>query len=169
MNCADTSYVPNVLLVLTDQWPAARFSHRGSPVQTPNVDALAPGGTVFTNAFRWPWRTGVIDNYGIGYSTQEPMETSIHTWIDAAARSVFEVGYFGKWHLGPDGPALHGAHQSRAESTRAGARTTSIASRTARSYATTSVSFLLNGKRDGPIQQPMTRRLVRGGCMGDGV
>ena len=128
MRRSDTNHAPNVLFVLTDQWPATRFSHRGSPVQTPNVDALAAHGTVFTNAFttcplctpargtllsgRWPWRTGVIDNYGIGYSTQEPMATSIHTWIDAAARSGFEVGYFGKWHLGPDGPALHGAHAS---------------------------------------------------------
>lgn len=118
----------NVLFLLTDQWPATHFSHRGAPVRTPAVDSLAAAGTVFTNAFttcplcspargtllsaQWPWRTGMLDNYSVGYSTQPPLARGVRTWLEAAVERGFRVGYFGKWHLGPDGPRLRGAHES---------------------------------------------------------
>ena len=116
----------NVLFVLVDQWPAWAFGHRGADIATPNMDRLAARGTVFTNAFtscplcspargalltsRWPHQTGMYDNCGVGYTLQEALSREETTWIDEAVRQGYHVGYFGKWHLGPDGPILRGAH-----------------------------------------------------------
>jgi len=116
----------NILLILVDQWPAWAFSHLGSGVRTPNIDRLAEGGTVFTNAFtvcplctpargalltaRWPQHNGVVDNVGGGYALQPPLRDDEVTWIDEGVRRGFHMGYFGKWHLGPDGPIHRGAH-----------------------------------------------------------
>jgi len=82
---------------------------------------------VFTNAFtscplcspargtlltaRWQCQTGMFDNVGVGYSLQEPLATEEATWLDAAAAAGYHVGYFGKWHLGTDGPLRRGAHR----------------------------------------------------------
>lgn len=117
----------NILVILVDQWPAWAFSHRGARVATPNVDRLAKQGTVFTNAFtscplcgparaalmtsRWAHQTGVWDNIGGGYALQKPLPEEEITWIDEAVRRGFYVGYFGKWHLGEDGPIKRGAHE----------------------------------------------------------
>lgn len=117
----------NILLVLVDQWPALSFGHRGAAIDTPNTDRLAAEGTVFTNAFtsctlcspargalltaRWAHQTGMYDNVGVGYSLQEPLRSDETTWIGAAAKAGYHVGYFGKWHLGPDGPIARGAHR----------------------------------------------------------
>jgi arylsulfatase A-like enzyme len=116
----------NILFIIVDQWPALDFGHRGSHIQTPNTDRLASEGTVFSNAFttctlcspargamltgRWAHETGMYDNVGVGYSLQEPLRSEETTWIDSAAAAGYQVGYYGKWHLGPDGPILRGAH-----------------------------------------------------------
>lgn len=118
---------PNVLFVLTDQWPAWAFSFLGADVPTPNIDRLASRGTVFSNAFttcplctpargalltsRLPHQTGVCDNHSVGYSLQESMPLTERTWIDEAVRLGYRVGYFGKWHLGPVNPEARGAHR----------------------------------------------------------
>jgi len=117
----------NVLFILVDQWPAWAFGHRGADIATPNMDRLAAQGTVFTNAFtscplcspargalltsRRPHQTGMYDNCGVGYSLQEGLSQDEATWIDEAVRLDYHTGYFGKWHLGPDGPILRGAHR----------------------------------------------------------
>ena len=117
----------NVLFILVDQWPAWAFSPLGAAVPTPNVDRLAAEGTVFTNAFttcplctpargalltaRGAYQTGVYDNSSVGYSRQQPLSRREATWIDEAVRREYHVGYFGKWHLGPNGPILRGAHR----------------------------------------------------------
>ena len=42
---------PNIVFVLTDQWRAQAFGHRGDPnVRTPNIDALAARSLNFENA-----------------------------------------------------------------------------------------------------------------------
>jgi len=117
----------NILLILVDQWPALSFGHRGASISTPHTDRLAAEGTVFTNAFttctlcspargelltaRWAHQTGMYDNVGVGYSLQEPLAADEVTWIDGAVRAGYHVGYFGKWHLGTDGPILRGARR----------------------------------------------------------
>lgn len=117
----------NTLVIIVDQWPAWAFSYRGSFVSTPTLDSLAERGTVFVNAFttaplcspargslltgKWPCEHGVRDNVGVGYSVQQPLAQDEETWIERAARNGFHVGYFGKWHLGRDGPIIRGAHR----------------------------------------------------------
>ncbi len=116
----------NVLFILTDQWPAWAFSFCGADIPTPNIDRLASTGTVFSNAFtscplctpargtlltaRWPHQNGVYDNQSVGYSLQQPLALKQDTWIDAAVRSGYHVGYYGKWHLGYNNPEKRGAH-----------------------------------------------------------
>ena len=117
----------NILLILVDQWPALSFGHRGANISTPYTDRLAAEGSVFSNAFtsctlcspargalltaRWAHQTGMVDNVGVGYSLQEPLAAREVTWIDDALRAGRHVGYFGKWHLGTDGPILRGVHR----------------------------------------------------------
>lgn len=117
----------NIIVLLVDQWPADCFGHKGAKIKTPNLDKLAKEGLVFENAFtscplcspargtlftsKWQNQTGMIDNMGIGYSEQEPLNRSVLTWIDAAIKSGYHTGYYGKWHLGPDGPIERGVHK----------------------------------------------------------
>jgi arylsulfatase A-like enzyme len=117
----------NVLFILTDQWPHDSFGRTGLAVPTPGTDALAASGTLFGNAFttcplcspargalltaRLPWQTGMRDNVGVGYSLQEPLCPEERTWIDAAVERGYHTGYYGKWHLGADGPIARGAHR----------------------------------------------------------
>ena len=118
----------SVLVLLADQWPATHFSHRGAPIATPRVDELVAGGTLFENAYTScplcspargtlltgmrPWRNGMVDNYGVGYSLQRPLDAGLRTWLEAGAEAGYRVGYFGKWHLGPDGSRRRGAAES---------------------------------------------------------
>ncbi|MHC4250824.1 MAG: sulfatase-like hydrolase/transferase [Planctomycetota bacterium] len=117
----------NILFILTDQWPHDSFGRLGLPVPTPGTDGLAASGTVFSNAFttcplcspargalltaRFPWQTGMRDNVGVGYSLQKALSPDERTWIDAAVERGYHTGYYGKWHLGPDGPVARGAHR----------------------------------------------------------
>ena len=116
----------NVLFLLTDQWPAWAFGFLGADIPTPNIDRLASQGTVFSNAFttcplctpargtlltaKWPHKNGVYDNQSTGYSLQESMSLDQKSWTDEAARLGYHVGYYGKWHLGPNNPEKRGAH-----------------------------------------------------------
>ncbi len=116
----------NTLFILTDQWPAWAFGHRGADIPTPNIDRLAQRSTQFSNAFttcplctpargtlltaRWPHQNGVYDNQSVGYSLQETLPLTQPTWIDAAVAQDFHVGYYGKWHLGSVNPEQRGAH-----------------------------------------------------------
>jgi arylsulfatase A-like enzyme len=54
----------------------------------------------------------MVDNYGVGYSLQRPLDGGLRIWIEAGADAGYRVGYFGKWHLGPDGPRERGAAES---------------------------------------------------------
>jgi len=117
----------NTLFILVDQWPAHALGFLGSGVSTPHVNELAAGSTVFTNAFtacplcspargalltaRWPCRTGMLDNVGTGYSLQPPLSPDERTWLDPAVAAGYYVGYFGKWHLGANGPQQRGVHR----------------------------------------------------------
>lgn len=116
----------NVLLLLTDQWRHDALGCAGNPLaHTPHLDRLAEGAARFTCAFtptplcsparaslltgRWPHQTGVTDNFGVGATRQGPLAREQRTWLEAARDAGFRVGYFGKWHLGEDGPILRGA------------------------------------------------------------
>jgi arylsulfatase A-like enzyme len=116
----------NILFVLTDQWPSWALSFLGADIPTPNIDRLAAQGTIFTNAFttcplctpargalltsRLPHQTGVYDNFNVGHSQQTSLSMEETTWIDEAVHCGYDVGYFGKWHLGLNDPEKRGAH-----------------------------------------------------------
>lgn len=117
----------NILFLLVDQWPEDCFGHRGANIKTPNIDKLAAQGTRFNNAFttcplcspargalftsKWHTQSGMLDNLGVGYSRQAPLEMDEKTWLDAAVKNGYHVGYYGKWHLGPDGPIHRGVQR----------------------------------------------------------
>lgn len=118
---------PNILFLFADQWIHDWFGFRGHPwARTPNLDRLAAGAGVFTHAFcatplcspsrattltaRWPHQCGVLDNMrSLGRSRQPPLADGQRTWLEAARSAGYRVGYFGKWHLGTDGPVRRGA------------------------------------------------------------
>ena len=118
---------PNLLFILTDQWPSHYFGHRGYAIETPSLDRLAARGTVFTNAFttcplcspargalltgKWHHHNGVLDNVNVGYSIQEGLAAEQRTWLEAGIDAGYHVGYFGKWHLGPNNPMSRGVHR----------------------------------------------------------
>jgi arylsulfatase A-like enzyme len=120
-----TTKQPNVLILMFDDMRFDTFSYRGGPVSTPNIDALAQQGTRFDNAMtttglcspsraamftgRWGHKTGLDDNVGLYHSRVSELDVSEGGVIKRAHDSGYEVGYVGKWHLGPQGPALRGA------------------------------------------------------------
>jgi arylsulfatase A-like enzyme len=117
----------NVLFLLTDQWRHDALGFAGSELaHTPALDRLAAGATVFDRALtstplcspargcmmtgRWPHQTGMTDNIGVGATRQQPLGRERRTWLEAARDAGFRVGFYGKWHLGEDGPISRGAH-----------------------------------------------------------
>jgi arylsulfatase A-like enzyme len=108
---------PNLLFVFADQLRASSVGYAGEEtVRTPNIDAFAKSGTVYTNAVsmlpvcgpyrgslitgRTPLSTGLVIN-DVALKTSE---TSIGHCFKQAG---YDTAYIGKWHLdGPDRPAL---------------------------------------------------------------
>jgi choline-sulfatase len=113
---ADPSRPVNVLFLMTDQHRADALGCAGNPVvKTPNLDALAAGGTRFANAFtvvpycsptraalvtgRYPSSLGLgrnIDAQGDPLRLREPCETYLHR----LAALGYRCHQLGKWHLG---------------------------------------------------------------------
>lgn len=105
-----------ILVILADQWRSDGFSFMNPCIKTPNVDRLVQRSTVYRNAFTTtplcsparaclltalqPHKNGVLDNLGIGNSTQKPLSSDISTWIRAASKKGYRTAYFGKWHIG---------------------------------------------------------------------
>lgn len=108
---------PNLLFVFADQLRASSVGYAGEEaVRTPNIDAFAESGTIYTNAVsmlpvcgpyrgslitgRTPLSTGLVIN-DVALKTSE---TSIGHCFKQAG---YDTAYIGKWHLdGPDRPAL---------------------------------------------------------------
>lgn len=116
---------PNVLVLMFDDMRFDTFSHRGGPVPTPNIDALAAQSTRFDMAMtttglcspsraafftgRWGHRTGLDDNVALWHSRQTNLNDAEGGIIRGAADAGYFVGYVGKWHLGPKGMIKRGA------------------------------------------------------------
>ncbi len=117
----------NVLLLLFDDLRHDTFSFVSSLAQTPQIDALQSESTHFVNACtttglcspsraalftgRWGHRTGQDDNCHIWHSRLTRLGPEHTTLLEWAVAAGYGVGYFGKWHLGPDGPVQRGAHR----------------------------------------------------------
>ena len=107
---AQTTRKPNVVLFLADDLGCHDLGAWGATdLKTPNIDALAAGGTRFTNWYaaapvcapsraslltgRYPIRAGVPDNG----PALRPTEKTVATLLKTAG---YSTGLFGKWHLG---------------------------------------------------------------------
>lgn len=107
---------PNLLFVFADQLRASSVGYAGEEaVRTPNIDAFAESGAIYTNAIsmlpvcgpyrgslitgRTPTSTGLVIN-DVELKTTE---VGIAHCFKAAG---YDTAYIGKWHLdGPDRPA----------------------------------------------------------------
>lgn len=107
---------PNVLLILTDDQGFGDAGFQGNPVlRTPNLDALAAGGVVFTDFLASPtcsptraalltgrheFRSGV--NHTI--EGRNILRDGLPTMADAFRQAGYRTAIFGKWHLGEPRP-----------------------------------------------------------------
>jgi len=107
---------PNIVFVFADQMRAEATGYAGNPdVRTPNLDALAREGVVFTNAVascpvctpyraclltgRYPLSTGIfVNDVRLGEGEM--------TIAKALRAEGYDTAYIGKWHL--DGPERSG-------------------------------------------------------------
>lgn len=111
---------PNLLFIFADQFRKASLGYlKEDPTHTPNLDKLASNGVVFSRAIanhplcspyramlmsgQYPLKNGVLANCHSGrtaYGNYLKKETICFS--DVLARSGYNAGYVGKWHL--DGP-----------------------------------------------------------------
>ncbi|HEX6941683.1 MAG TPA: sulfatase [Gemmatimonadaceae bacterium] len=109
---------PNIVIIVADDMGYADIGIHGSQdIPTPNIDALAAGGTRFTNAYvsgpycsptraglmtgRYPQRFGHEFNLGVGpVDSANGLPLSERTMADRLKAVGYRTALFGKWHLG---------------------------------------------------------------------
>ena len=115
---------PNIIVVLTDDQGYGDVGYNGSKIKTPNIDALAKNGMVFTDFYvenrcsptRLAFMTGCysqrVGHDKVIYRTQKiginPDEVTVAELMQKAGYATALVG---KWHLGewePFHPLNHG-------------------------------------------------------------
>ncbi|HEY2124755.1 MAG TPA: sulfatase-like hydrolase/transferase [Chthoniobacterales bacterium] len=110
---------PNIIFILADDVGLGDVHCSGGPYQTPNIDALAAGGTRFEYSYatplcgpsrcqfltgRYPFRTGLISNHSES-AIADHKEIMIPTLLKKAGYVTASVG---KWGQMPQGPANGG-------------------------------------------------------------
>jgi arylsulfatase A-like enzyme len=115
----------NVVLLYCEQFQHDAASFAGGPARTPNLEKFAAESAVFRTACtttglcspnrsalftgRLGHRTGLDDNCGVWHSRLDELDARHTTLIEWTKRRGYFTGYYGKWHLGPDGPIRRGA------------------------------------------------------------
>ncbi|MEK3854912.1 sulfatase family protein [Cytobacillus sp. FSL H8-0458] len=115
---------PNLIYIFADQWrrQAVGFE-REDDVLTPNIDAFALEGTIFSNAVtcsplcsphrasmltgKYPNSTGVYTNCKVGADVSLSQDEICIS--EVLAENGYQTGYIGKWHL--DLPELNETDQ----------------------------------------------------------
>ncbi|MBI3680302.1 MAG: sulfatase-like hydrolase/transferase [Acidobacteria bacterium] len=132
---------PNLLFLICDQLNASVISPYGGPVATPNLDRLAAGGVVFTNATcptpfcspsrasivtgLYPHRHGIVHNVSrTDYpaipapATEQGLLVSDATVDKILHQAGYSTHQYGKWHLSGDAlpyyPDQYGEHREYA-------------------------------------------------------
>ena len=127
---------PNILLIVADDLGYSDVGVYGSEIATPNIDALASEGVMFTQFHVWPncgpargammtgvdpHRAGMASNHGGAAQNQKGMpgyEGHLRSDVVTIAQLMRDAGYHtymtGKWHLGADqnNPASRGFEKS---------------------------------------------------------
>lgn len=113
---------PNIVFIFADDWGWGDLGCYGHPhVQTPNLDALAAHGTLYTQFYvcsgvcspsrtaaltgQYPARFGVHGHFA---GHEQNALRGMPNWLDSSAptytrllqQSGYSVGHYGKWHLG---------------------------------------------------------------------
>lgn len=121
----------NVVLVTFDDLRQDTPGFNGGSAKTPQMDRLAAKSTNFRNAMttvglcspsratlftgRYGHQTGLDDNCGTWHSRLTDLADDETTLIEWTRQAGYFVGYLGKWHLGPGGPARRGVHRPAAK------------------------------------------------------
>jgi N-acetylgalactosamine-6-sulfatase len=130
---------PNILFIFADDWGWGDLGCYGHErVQTPNLDALAARGVLFTQFYvcsgvcspsraavmtgQYPARFGIHGHFA---DHERNAQRGMPNWLDPSVTTYtrlfqqkgYAVGHFGKWHLGhgegaPE-PAAYGIDESR--------------------------------------------------------
>ena len=117
----------NIVLLYCEQFQHDVASFAGGPAKTPNLESFAAEAVNFRTACtttalcspargalftgRLGHRTGMEDNPYGWHTRTTGLDLGHTTLIEWARRKDYFVGYFGKWHLGADGPIRRGAHR----------------------------------------------------------
>jgi arylsulfatase A-like enzyme len=117
----------NALLIICEQLQHNVGSFAGGPARTPNLEKFAGEAVHFRTACtttglcsparaalftgRLGHRTGLDDNCNVWHSRLTELDRKQTTLIEWARRKDYFTGYYGKWHLGKDGPILRGAQR----------------------------------------------------------
>jgi arylsulfatase A len=106
---------PNIIMILSDDVGLGDIGFTGGPFKTPNIDALARGGTQFEFCYatplcgpsrcqlltgRYPFRTGLINNNS-HQAIQPGHEVMLPTILKKAGYATASVGKWGQMSLGP--------------------------------------------------------------------
>lgn len=119
----------NVILILLDDMRLDMAGYAGSIAQTPNLDALRNESIEFASACtttglsspsraalftgRFGHRTGLDDNLDLWHSRLMTLAQEHTTIFEWAHNKGYNIGYFGKWHVGFITPDQRGADEYR--------------------------------------------------------
>ncbi len=117
----------NVIFIITDDMRLDMTAYGGGDLKTPNLDMLKRESVDFTNACtttglsspsraalftgRLGHRTGLEDNLNLWHCEDLTLDGDCSTIYEWASDAGYNVGYFGKWHVGYITPADRGAEQ----------------------------------------------------------
>ena len=102
----------NIVMILTDQMHKNAIGKIDKNILTPNIDALADDGILFSNAYSnnpvcGPYRgclfTGKYTCENTVYENNFPLPANTKTIADVFNESGYDTSFVGKWHLGGTG------------------------------------------------------------------
>ncbi len=117
----------NILLIYMEQFQHDVASFAGGPAKTPNLEKFAASAANFRTACtttalcspsraalftgRLGHRTHLQDNPYGWHTPFIALDLKQTTLVEWALKKGYFAGYFGKWHLGADGPILRGVQR----------------------------------------------------------